>query len=266
MTTVPSEEATATSISTHGDSGSSESPTLGSQSQASVRAEVPVASSTAVTAEWQDVQVSIKPTTSEAVSLSGDKDKHEDTAGFSREPRLAHLAPGPPQMSMSLQNQARDGPVQDARMTQSFQIFQHGSLVNEETPQTAGVPDGEQELARNTPSAVVQSPQSASIASIAEADIQLDTLATGTTEAVEEPEHPEALHPDSEALPLAEFQHPEERQLGHLLGPDSRDPLGHALHHPHAREGGAEDHRGHPLGRALPHQPPHPTLNWPHCD
>nr|KAF6498173.1 testis expressed 44 [Rousettus aegyptiacus] len=206
MTTVPSEEATATSISTHGDSGSSESPTLGSQSQASVRAEVPVASSTAVTAEWQDVQVSIKPTTSEAVSLSGDKDKHEDTAGFSREPRLAHLAPGPPQMSMSLQNQARDGPVQDARMTQSFQIFQHGSLVNEETPQTAGVPDGEQELARNTPSAVVQSPQSASIASIAEADIQLDTLATGTTEAVEEPEHPEALHPDSEALPLAEFQ------------------------------------------------------------
>ncbi|XP_011382023.1 testis-expressed protein 44 [Pteropus vampyrus] len=208
MTTVPSEEATATSISTHGDSRSSESPTLGSQSQASLRADVPVASGTSASAEWQDVdQASIKPDPSEAVSLSGDKDKHEDAAEFSQEPKLVHLAPGSLQMSVSLQNQVQDRPVQNARMTQSLQIFQHGSLVNEETPQTAGVLDGEQELALSTPSAVAQSSQNVPAVSTADADIQLDTLATGTTEAVvEKPEHPEALHPDTEALPSAKFQ------------------------------------------------------------
>lgn len=209
MTTVPSGEATATSTPTHGNSRSSESSTLGSQSQASLHADVPVAGGTAASAEQQDVdQASIKPATSEAVSLSGDKDKHKDAAGFSQELKLVHLAPGSLQMSMSLQNQVRDRLEQNTRMTQSLQIFQHDSLVNEETPQTAGVLDGEQEeLALSTPSTVVQSSQSVPVVSIADADIQLDTLATGTTEAVEEkPEHPEALYPDTEASSTAEFQ------------------------------------------------------------
>lgn len=208
MTTVPSEEAPATSTSMRGDGSSAESPTPGSRSQASVRADVPAASSTAVTAERQDVvQVSIRPTTSEAVSLSGDKDEHEDASGFSREPELTHLAPGPQQMPVSLQNQVRDdGPVQDARLTQSLRVFQPGSPVHEETPQTAGVPGGEQDLALSPPSAVVRSPQNVPVVSIADADTQLDTPATGTAEAVEEPESPEASHPDSEASPSAESQ------------------------------------------------------------
>eukprot|EP00069_Balaena_mysticetus_P005078 bmy_04910T0 len=92
-------------------------------------------------------------------------------------------------------------------MIQNPQIFQLDSLIKEETPQAAGVPDREQELAPSTPSAEVQSPQNVEaqpIVSTADANDQLDTRAADTAEAVEEkPEGQEALNPDTDALPSA---------------------------------------------------------------
>lgn len=204
MTTLPSGEARAASIPTHGNSRSSDSPTVGSQSQASLLADDTVARRAAGSAEWQDV--------GQAVSMSGDKDKHEDAAGHSQEPeeapaQLTFPAPEALQTSMSLENPRWERPVQDARMTRSLEALQYGSLVKEGTPQAAGVLVREQELAPSTPSAEVQSPQNVPTVSIVDANSQLDPRATGTTEAVEEtPESPEALHPDSEALPSAESQ------------------------------------------------------------
>lgn len=210
MTTVPSGNASISSIRTHDDNRSSDSPTGGSQNQVPLLA---VPDGAAVSAEWQDVnQASIKPATSETISVSGDKDKHEDDAEHSQEPKktkaqLAHPAPDALQTSKSLQNPVWDRPVQDSRMTQSLQTFQHDSLFKEEIPQAVGALDRKQELVPLTPSAEVQSPQNVPTVSTADANSQLDTPATGITEAVEEkPESLEALHPDTEALPSAESQ------------------------------------------------------------
>lgn len=113
MTTVPSGNASVSSIPTHDDNRSSDSPTGGSQNQVPLLA---VPDGAAVSAEWQDVnQASIKPATSEAISVSGDKDKHEDDAEHSQEPKktkaqLAHPAPDALQTSKSLQNPVWDRP------------------------------------------------------------------------------------------------------------------------------------------------------------
>ncbi|KAM5268981.1 testis-expressed protein 44 [Hipposideros larvatus] len=214
MTTVPSGKARASSIATHDDNRSSDSPTVGSQSQVSLLADVPVADGAAVSAEWQDVnQASIKPATSESMSVSGDKDKYEDDAEHSQEPketkiRFAHSAPDALQTSKSLQCPMWERPVQDSRKTQSLPTFQYDSLVKEKIiPLAVGVLDSKEELAPSTPNAEVRSPQNESTVSTADADSQLDTQATGITEAVEkEPENPEALFPDTEALLSAEPQ------------------------------------------------------------
>lgn len=97
--------------------------------------------------------------------------------------------------------------VQESSTTQNPQIFQLYSLIKEETPQAAGVPDRERELAPSTPSAAVQSPQNAEaqpVVSTADANDQLDTRAADTAEAVEEkPEGQEALNPGTDAFPSA---------------------------------------------------------------
>ncbi|KAB1278806.1 Testis-expressed protein 44 [Camelus dromedarius] len=212
MTTVPSGEARATSTPTHGDSKSTDIPTVGSQSPVPLLADVPAALSTAALAEQQDVdQASIKPATLEDKSGSGDKDKHEAAAGHGQEPKeattlLDHPAPDALQTSMGLQDSVQNGPGQDSRMTQGPQVFQQDSLIKEETPQTAGAPGRGQELAPSTPSAQVQSPQNVEaqpVLSTADANSQPDTRASDTAEAVEKPEDLEALNPDTYALPSA---------------------------------------------------------------
>ncbi|KAB0401322.1 hypothetical protein E2I00_017246, partial [Balaenoptera physalus] len=212
MTTTPSGEARASSNPTHGDSRSIDIPTVRSQSQVPLLADVPTAHDTAASAEQQDVGQASKPATLGATSASGDKDKHEAAAGHAQEPKeptalLAPLAPGALQSSMGFQNLVQKVLVQDSSMTENPQIFQLYSLIKEETPQAAGVPDREQELAPSTPSAGVQSPQNVEaqpIVSTADANDQLDTRAADTAEAVEEkPEGQEALNPDTDALPSA---------------------------------------------------------------
>ena len=212
MTTMPSGEARASSNPTHGDSRSTDIPTVGSQSQVPLLVDVPTAHDTAASAEQQDVGQASKPATLGATSTSGDKDKHEAAAGHAQEPKeptalLAPLAPGALQRSMGFQNLVQKVLVQDSSMTENPQIFQLYSLIKEETPQAAGVPDREQELAPSTPSAEVQSPQNVEaqpIVSTADANDQLDTRAADTAEAVEEkPEGQEALNPDTDALPSA---------------------------------------------------------------
>ncbi|TKC35805.1 hypothetical protein EI555_006528 [Monodon monoceros] len=209
MTTMPSGEARASSIPTHGDSRCTDIPTVRSQSQVPLLADVPTAHDTAASAEQQDVGQASKPATLGATSASGDKDKHEAAAGHAQEPTalLAPLAPGALQRSRGFQNLVQKVLVQESSTTQNPQIFQLYSLIKEETPQAAGVPDREQELAPSTPSAVVQSPQNAEaqpIMSTADANDQLDTRAADTAEAVEEnPEGQEALNPGTDALPSA---------------------------------------------------------------
>lgn len=240
MTTVPLGEARAASIPTHGNSRSSDSPTVGSQSQASLLADVTAAHRAAGSAEWQDV--------GQAVSMSGDKDEHEDAAGHSQEPeeapaKLTLPAPEALQTSKSLENPMWARPVQDVRMARSLEALQYGSLVKEGTPQAAGVLDREQELVPSTPSAEVQSSQNVPTVSTADAKSQLDLQATGTTEAVEEiPESPEVLHPDAEALPSAESQ-----------GVTAGDLVDHS-----------GDLQAQPVppsaGRSGPHSPAYPTV------
>ena len=207
MTSVPLGEARAASIPTHGESRAADIPAVGSRSQVPLLADVPVS------ADQRDVdQASVQPATLEAVSESGDKDKHEAAAGSAQEPTevlLAYLAPDVLQTSRGLQNLLQDGPLQDARMTQSPKSLQHTSPTEEEeeTPQTAGISDMEPEPASSLPSVQVQPSQNAEappVVSAADANGQLDTLATGATEAVEEkPEGPEALDPDTDTAPSA---------------------------------------------------------------
>ncbi|KAF5915811.1 hypothetical protein HPG69_019043 [Diceros bicornis minor] len=218
MTTKPSGEARVTSIPTHGDVAdrSTDSPTEGSQSQVPLLASVPAPHSAVASAEQQDVdQASTEPATSEATSASGDTDTHEATAEHDQEPKettalLARPAPDALQISVSPQKPVWGGLVQDSRMTPSSGTLQRDSLGKEETPQTAGVPDREQELSPTTPSAEVLFPrivEAQPAASTADAFGQLDTRAAGTAEAVEEtPEAPEALDAGTEAWPSAESQ------------------------------------------------------------
>ncbi|EPQ15318.1 hypothetical protein D623_10008188 [Myotis brandtii] len=205
MATAPSGEA---GIPTHSDSRSSDSPAVGSQSQVSLPADGPVASSAAST-EQQDIDpASIKPAASKATAVSGDENQHEgETEAGHRQERkeataqLAHPAPDALQTCLSLQNLVWAGPVRDSRRARSLRISQSDSLVKEETPQTAGVPDREQDLDPSTPSAEAQFPQNVPAVGTADADRQLDT-----TEAAEKSEDPEAVNPDTEAWPLAESQ------------------------------------------------------------
>ncbi|XP_036175501.1 testis-expressed protein 44 [Myotis myotis] len=206
MITVPWGEA---GIPTHSDSRSSDSPAVGSQSQVSLPADGPAASGAAST-EQQDVDpASIKSAASKATAASGEENQHEDEAdaGHSQEPKkataqLAHPAPNSRQTSLSLQNLVWAGPVQDLRKTRSLRISHTDSLVKEETPQTAGVPDREQDLDPSTPSgAEAQFPQNVPAVGITDTDSQLDTV-----EAVEKSEGPEAVNPETEALPSAESQ------------------------------------------------------------
>ncbi|XP_006082851.1 testis-expressed protein 44 [Myotis lucifugus] len=205
MTAVPWGEA---GIPTHSDSRSSDSPAVGSQSQVSLPADGTAASGAAST-ERQDVDpASTKSAASKATAASGEENQHEDEAdaGHSQEPKeamaqLAHPAPDARQTSLSLQNLVWAGPVRDSRKTQSLRISHTGSLVKEETPQTAGVPDREQDLDPSTPRAEAQFPQNVPAVGTTDADSQLDTI-----EAVEKSEGPEAVNPDTEALSSAESQ------------------------------------------------------------
>lgn len=209
MTTVPSGEA---SIPTRGDSRSSDSPAVGSQSQGSLPADGPVARS-AASAEQDVDEASTAPAASKATSESGDEGRPggEAAAGHRQEPKaataqLAHPRPDALPVSMSLHSLVWAGSVRDLRTTQSLRVSQSDSLVKIETPQTASVPDREQGLDPSTPSAEVQFPQNVPTMSIADADRQLDTRATGPIEAIEKSEGPEAVNPDTEALPSAESQ------------------------------------------------------------
>lgn len=87
MTTMPLGEARASSIPTHGDSRCTDIPTVRSQSQVPLLADVPMAHDTAASAEQQDVGQASKPATLGATSASGDKDKCEAAAGHAQEPR-----------------------------------------------------------------------------------------------------------------------------------------------------------------------------------
>ncbi|XP_057602471.1 testis-expressed protein 44 [Hippopotamus amphibius kiboko] len=212
MTTVPSGEARAASIPTHGDSRSTDIPTVRFQSQVPLLAGVAAAHGSAASAEQQDVdQASSKPATLGATSASGDKDKHEAAEGRAQEPKkptalLAHPAPGALQSPAGFQNLVQKVLVRDSRMTQNPQIFQLYSLIKEETPQTAAIPDREQELSPSTSSAEVQFPPNVEAQPVTQADAndQLDTQAADIAEAVKEKlEGPEALNPDTGALPSA---------------------------------------------------------------
>ncbi|ELK32594.1 PREDICTED: uncharacterized protein C2orf57 homolog [Myotis davidii] len=205
MTTVPWGEA---GIPTHSDSRSPDSPAVGSQSQVSLPAVGPAASGAAST-EQQDVDpASIRSAASKATAASGEENQHEDEAGagHSQEPKkataqLARPAPDARQTSLSLQNLVWAGPVQDLRKTRSLRISHTDSLVKEETPQRVGIPNRERDLDPSTPSAEAQFPQNVPAVGITDADSQLDTI-----EAVEKSEGPEAVNPDTEALPSAESQ------------------------------------------------------------
>lgn len=89
------------------------------------------------------------------MAACGDKNQREDEADA--RPSWPP-APGALQTSLSLQNLVWAGPVRDSRRIRSLQISQSDSLVKEETPQTAGVPDREQDLDPPAPSAEAQSP------------------------------------------------------------------------------------------------------------
>ncbi|XP_025745407.1 testis-expressed protein 44 [Callorhinus ursinus] len=196
MTSRPSGEARAASICTHGDSRSMDSLTEGSQNQVPLPADAPVANGA--------VASSVESVTPKPTSASGDKDRPEAAERHSQEPTEASNAQ---QTSTSPQDAARDGQVQDSGVTQGpLQTSLRDSLA-EETPQMAGIPGGERESAPTTPRAKVQfrsSVDAQPIVSAADADGELGSQATSTTEAVEEgPEGPEALNADTEALPGA---------------------------------------------------------------
>lgn len=91
--------------------------------------------------------------------------------------------------------------MRDSRRIRSLQISQSDFLVKEETPQTAGVPDREQDLDPPAPGAEAQFPPNVPAMGAADADSQLDTI-----EAAEKSVGPEAVNPDTEALPSAESQ------------------------------------------------------------
>lgn len=204
MTIVPSGEA---SVPTRGDSRSPDGPAVGSQGQDPLPADVPAGCSTRAPLS------SSKPAALKATSVSGDRDKNEDEAATGnrqelKEPRgqLGPPAPDTLQTSMSLQNLVWDGLAQGSRTTLSLRISQTDSLVKEGTPQTVSVPDRKQDLEPPTPRAEVRSLQNVPAVNTADTGSQPDTRATSTIEAVEKCEGPEALNPDTEALPSAESQ------------------------------------------------------------
>ncbi|XP_008562723.1 PREDICTED: uncharacterized protein C2orf57-like [Galeopterus variegatus] len=226
MNIVPSGEARATSNSTHetpeaslgkvADSKPADGSAGGSQSQGPLLADVSVTSSTAASAEGQDVnQASFKTATSEVKSTSGDEDKYGDVSGNSQDkpgeimsPQdLSHL-----QRSMSLHNPVWDRQVPDARETQSLVVFPNDSLGKEKPPQVASAPSREPELAPSSPGAKVQSAQNAEVSpttsaaekSAVDANGQLDLQATSVPEAAEKAEGSKASNPGTEALPSDE--------------------------------------------------------------
>uniref|UniRef100_A0AC11D5J4 Uncharacterized protein n=1 Tax=Ovis aries TaxID=9940 RepID=A0AC11D5J4_SHEEP len=211
MTTVPSEEAGATSAPPHGDSRSTDLPAVGSQSQVPLLTDDPASLDAITSAEQQDVvQVSTEPATSRTTSESGDADRHEAAEGQAQEPREATAlpadpAPGALKNSLGFQNLVQKGLLQDSSRTQNPQIFQVNSLVEEVKPQAVATPDREQEPATATPSAEAQSPQNVEaqpIVSTTDPKDQLDPGTADTPEAVEEKlEGPEALNPDPDASP-----------------------------------------------------------------
>ncbi|XP_054426820.1 testis-expressed protein 44 [Pteronotus mesoamericanus] len=210
MTTVPSGEA---STPAHGGSRPSESPAVGSQSQVSLLADAPGAGA-AASAEQQDVDLaSGKPATSKPTSASGYEDKLKDEAAARHRPEpqeamgwLTCPAPEALKMSTSLPNSVWDELAQNMKTTLSLQISRSDSLSKKQTLQAVSVLDREKDLDPHTPSAKVLFLQAVPAVSTADAASQPDTWATGTTEAAETPEGPEALSPDTEASPLAEPQ------------------------------------------------------------
>ena len=229
MTTSPLGEARAPSIPTHGDSRPTDTSTVGSQSQDPLLADVPTANGATVSPEQQDVdQASIEQVISQSSSESGDKDKHEAAVGDSQEPKeatalLDHQASNAPQMPTSSQDPAWEGLVQNASMSLSPQTSQRDPLGEEETPQTSGTPDSDQELAPTMAAAKAQFPGKDTQPAVSSADSggQEDTETTGTTTTAEggtlegEPEGPETLNSDTEASTTAESQGgPEEDLVG----------------------------------------------------
>nr|XP_025861971.1 testis-expressed protein 44-like [Vulpes vulpes] len=211
MTTTPSREARAASIPTDGNSRSPDGPGAGSQNQVG-----PAANDAVASPEQQDVdQASVELVTSKPTSASGDQDSYAVAEGHSQEPREASNTL---QMSTSPQDPAWDGQGQDSRMIQGLQTSQRDSLAGEETPQSAGIPDREQESAPTTPSAEVQPSRTVdaqpmgSAADTASQPRGQDTSATESMEA--DPEHLEPVSLDTEALPGAESQGVTEGDLG----------------------------------------------------
>ena len=229
MTTSPLGEARAPRIPTHGDSRPTDTSTVGSESQDPLLADVPTANGATVSPEQQDVdQASIEQVISQSSSESGDKDKHEAAVGDSQEPKeatalLDHQASNAPQMPTSSQDPAWEGLVQNASMSLSPQTSQRDPLGEEETPQTSGTPDSDQELAPTMAAAKAQFPGKDTQPAVSSADSggQEDTETTGTTTTAEggtlegEPEGPETLNSDTEASTTAESQGgPEEDLVG----------------------------------------------------
>ncbi|XP_039090503.1 testis-expressed protein 44 [Hyaena hyaena] len=228
MTTAPSGEARAASVPTRGDSSSTDTSTVGFQSQGPLLTEVPAANGATVPPEQQDVdQASVDQVTSTPSSASGDKDKHEEAVGDSQEPKeamalLGDQASNDPQMPTSPQDPAWDGQVQNASTASSPQSFQHDSLVKEETPQMAGVLDRDQEFAPATAGVKAELPGEVDgqpAVSPAHSDGQADTETISTTTATEggaleeESEGPETLNPDPEASTAPESQEVTEGDL-----------------------------------------------------
>ncbi|XP_053511163.1 testis-expressed protein 44 [Artibeus jamaicensis] len=210
MITKPSGEA---SVLSRDDRRSSGSPAVGAQSQASLPADAPVAS-TPESAAQQDVdQASTEPATSRPTSASGDEDQLEDeaAAGHRQQPKEATGQPACPapdslETTVSPQSPVWDRPAQDSQMTQSPWVSQSDSLVEKKTPRTLSVPSREEDLDPPTPSTQVQFPQNVPPMSAADADSQPDAPAALTETAAEKSEGSGALSPDTEALPSAEPQ------------------------------------------------------------
>nr|XP_012616403.1 uncharacterized protein C2orf57 homolog [Microcebus murinus] len=234
MTTEPSGEDGAAINPTHGspeaspsNSGFTDSPVGRSQGQAPLPADVPaaeaaaaaaVADSPATSAEQDAAQDSFKTPTPQPESTPGDRDQDAaaPSAGQETTEEVTVLLPGRDsgtlQMSVSLQDQSYDRPVQEARETQSLGAFPRQSPNGDKTPQVKSISNDELESAAPGPQAEVQPTQDAELppttndADKSPVGAQSPPQAT-SAEAIEETaEGPKALGPDTEALPSDEPQ------------------------------------------------------------
>lgn len=199
MTTVPSEEAKATSSPPHGPSEASlgneadhrpaDDPTGGSQSQAPLSAEVSADSSAAAATELQDVDLA----TSEAKPTSGDQDKNEVAPGSSQKPEevtsLVPQDPGARQVFMGQQNLLPDSLAEEKMTPPSGEASLSDSQAQEEPPQQASGP--KKQLLFALPA--VEIPPSAGAAG---AGGQLDPPPTSVTKAAEKAEGPQMVTGD----------------------------------------------------------------------